>query len=63
MAKIYSGIVLFNPDLNRLLLSLSSISPQVDKVILIDNGSSNIDDVCEAIIAFNNVLKMDIIGG
>lgn len=56
MAKIYSGIVLYNSELPRLLLSLDSISIQVDRVILVDNGSSNIEEICNAVTSFDNVL-------
>lgn len=55
MAKIYSGIVLYNSELPRLLLSLDSISRQVDRVILVDNGSSNIEEICNAVTSFENV--------
>lgn len=39
----YAGIVLYNPQLERLKQNISSIINQVDKVILIDNGSKNIN--------------------
>ena len=40
--KYIAGIVLYNPDLGRLKENIESICKQVDKVILIDNGSDNI---------------------
>ena len=39
--KYIAGIVLYNPDLGRLKENIESICKQVDKVILIDNGSDN----------------------
>ena len=39
--KIYAGVVLYNPDLQRLEENISSIANQVDKVVLFDNGSAN----------------------
>lgn len=38
---MFAGIVLFNPDLNRLLQNVSAILPQVKQLLLVDNGSDN----------------------
>ena len=35
------GIVLYNPDIPRLRENISAIKPQVDKVVLIENGSKD----------------------
>lgn len=43
--KILAGIVLYNPDIERLQENLNAISGQVDKVLLIDNGSSDISRI------------------
>lgn len=43
--RICAGIVLYNPDIERLSENIDSIISQVDKVILVDNGSSNINEV------------------
>lgn len=40
--EIISGIVLYNPDIPRLRDNISAILPQVDKVVLVENGSSDI---------------------
>ena len=48
MEKVCAGIVLYNPDLDRLLENISSISHQVEKVYLVDNGSENISEVNES---------------
>ena len=37
--KVITGIVLYNPDLHRLQDNISAIKPQVEKVVLIENGS------------------------
>ncbi|MBR4006589.1 glycosyltransferase family 2 protein [Fibrobacter sp.] len=50
MNDVVAGIVLYNPDIERLQENLSHIVGQVAKVICVDNGSKNID-------AVNNVLK------
>ncbi len=56
MPKIYSGIVLYNPDPKRLKQSLDSISCQVEKVILIDNGSANAAEVLKILSVYRNVV-------
>ena len=42
MAKIMAGIVLYNAEIERLLMEINSVLPQVDQVCLCDNGSTNI---------------------
>lgn len=41
MTKILAGIVIYNPDLDKLHQNLSAIFPQVDRMIVVDNGSLN----------------------
>lgn len=43
--KILAGIVLFNPDIKRLEENVAAICNQVDKVVLFDNHSENIEAV------------------
>lgn len=38
---IISGIVLYNPDVSRLRENISAIKSQVDKIVLIENGSKD----------------------
>ena len=38
-----AGIVLYNPNILRLKENLNAIRPQVDKVVLVENGSANRD--------------------
>lgn len=45
--KVSAGIVLFNPDLERLELNIRAIINQVSKLILVDNGSKNINEIKE----------------
>lgn len=49
MIKIIAGIVLYNPNINKLLDNINSIKDQVRELILVDNGSDNIDEICRAI--------------
>ena len=41
--RIVAGIVLFNPELDRLNKNIDAVINQVDEVVLIDNGSNNIN--------------------
>ena len=43
--KLAVGIVLYNPDLKRLKRSLEKLGENVDMIILVDNGSKNIEDI------------------
>lgn len=43
--KMIAGIVLYQPDINRLQENLDAIIPQVDEVLLIDNASCNINEI------------------
>ncbi|WP_342479456.1 glycosyltransferase family 2 protein [Paenibacillus sp. FSL F4-0097] len=45
LMKIIGGIILFNPDIYRLKENVNSILPQVDKLYMIDNCSSNIEEI------------------
>ncbi|MBC3898675.1 glycosyltransferase [Acetobacterium malicum] len=45
--KICAGIVLFNPDIDRLKENITSIVEQVQAIYLQDNGSSNISQIEE----------------
>lgn len=42
---ITAGIVTFNPDLDRLKENVNAILPQVDRVIIFDNGSENRESI------------------
>lgn len=63
---ICAGVVLFNPDLERLQSNLEVIIPQVKKIYLIDNASDNILEVKElykdvqGIVFIENFVNMGI---
>lgn len=40
-----AGIVLYNPEIERLKQNVQAILPQVNRLVLVDNGSRNIDNV------------------
>ena len=45
--RVLAGIVLYNPDLQRLRENISAIRPQVDEIIFVDNGSAQIGKIRE----------------
>lgn len=56
--KICAGIVLYNPDIDRLKENIEAIVEQVQVVYLQDNGSSNISHVEEFIKKQNKVILL-----
>ncbi len=47
---IGAGIVgFFNPDIGRLKENIDAILPQVSESVIVDNGSANVDEVCDMI--------------
>jgi rhamnosyltransferase len=38
---LVAGIVTYNPDVGRLTENLEAIAPQVDRIVIVDNGSDN----------------------
>lgn len=51
---ISAGIVLFNPDINRLKENISAVIVQCVHVYLVDNGSNNIDEVKKLLNQYNH---------
>lgn len=47
--KIGAGIVTYNPDLDRLKENIDSVMQQVLELVIVDNGSDNVDDICAMI--------------
>ena len=45
--RILTGIVTFNPEIDRLKENLNSIVPQDTDILIFDNGSKNIAEVSE----------------
>lgn len=46
---IGAGIVTYNPDIDRLKENIDSIMQQVSELVIVDNGSANVDDICSMI--------------
>ena len=53
--KICAGIVLYNPDIQRLRLVIKSICNQVDEMVLVDNGSENLVELQCTLEDYENV--------
>ena len=56
MSKKIAGIVVYNPDIERLEQNLNSITPQVDEVVLQNNGTTCKKKINELIAHYNNVV-------
>lgn len=59
MNKIACGIVLYNPDIKRLIENIDNINKQVELLVLIDNHSKNIDLIKETVQNYNNVILIE----
>lgn len=51
-----AGIVLYNPDIQRLKENIDAIKSQVDYLILINNGSSNSEAILEMMKSYSDVI-------
>lgn len=49
-------IVTYNPDLNRLMENVDSICPQVSRVIIVDNGSDNYEELSGRLLHYKSVI-------
>lgn len=45
MAHVWAGIVTYNPDIDRLEENIDAIKPQVEGVLIFDNGSNNVNEI------------------
>lgn len=52
---INGGIVTYNPDIKKLQKNLSQIAKQVQKLVIVDNGSKNVGDIKQLVTSFENV--------
>ena len=55
-AKLFVGIVTFNPDIQLLEKNIQSIKPQVNFVVIVDNNSKNLAEIKK--IAFSYKCKL-----
>lgn len=52
---IIAGIVTFEPDINRLQENLEAIAPQVPRIFIYDNGSTNSEEISTLAEALPNI--------
>jgi len=43
--KVLSAIITYNPDIEDLRLDIAAVLPQVDKLVIFDNASKNVEEV------------------
>ena len=60
-SAVVAGIVLHNPEISRLLASINTILSQVDRLFLVDNGSSNISEIKQMLDAIGNYGKIQLV--
>ena len=53
--KIIASIVTFNPDIARLKANVEAIVPQINEIVIIDNGSKNISDIQSLICNYKSI--------
>lgn len=59
MMNVCAGIVLFNPEIERLSENIKHICKQVEKLIIVDNGSENLNDVKKLIRNLSNIIFIE----
>lgn len=52
---IIAGIITYNPDLERLEVNINAILREVDKLVLIDNDSTNIFDINQLMVNYPTI--------
>lgn len=62
MDKIFAGIISYNPDIDRLRDNISSVLPQVQGLIVVDNASDNIADIIMLLDDFRGQSNLDMAG-
>lgn len=60
MIKVGAVIVTYNPDVIQLQKNVSSISPQVDTVIIVDNGSKNVTEIRKLSANYDNLYLQEL---
>ena len=57
--KVCAGIVLYNPEIALLKKNIGSLSPQVEKVLLYNNGSTNFGEIKAEFSTYDGVEIVD----
>lgn len=57
--QVCAGIVSYNPDIDRIIQNISAVLPQVDRLYLVDNGSSNYSELSELLKSrFSRIIEI-----
>lgn len=54
--KIGAGIVLYNPEIGLLRRNIEALHSQVDKILLYDNGSENVESIKKLLGVYTNLI-------
>ena len=54
MRQITAGIVTFNPDIGRLKENIDAIYDQVPTLVIVDNGSDNLQEISDLLKSYTN---------
>lgn len=57
--KLMASIILFNPEIERLKENIDAIYDQVDLVLLVNNGSDNLDQIEKIVIKYDRIAIRD----
>jgi len=60
--RIASVIWTYNPDIKRFIKCLEGVHPQVDRIVIVDNGSKNINDIRGVCNMYNSKVKLIELG-
>lgn len=51
---MFAVIITFNPKIETLRQNMSSVANQVDQLIIVDNGSDNLEEITQQVLTFKN---------
>lgn len=54
MYSVFAVIITFNPKIETLRQNIVSVANQVDKLIIVDNGSDNLEEITQQVLSFKN---------
>ena len=57
--KILAGIVLFNPNIDRLKENIDAIYEQVSSIVLFNNGSNNLIEINNVISHYERIIFLN----
>ena len=57
MLGIWAGIVSYNPEIERLQENVAAIAPQVDRLLIFDNGSGNLEEIEAAFGSLAEIIR------